>query len=371
MGGSFRGLEKRLSELYSQSPEAAFRDPSALHKAAKEEGIEGATLRVCRDFLQSLPSYALYRRKGVVKSRNVVRADFEGQIVEADLCDMNSLVKGGDPSSVRYCFLACCVYSKLCFLHPIPSKTPESILAALKAMISFFPFKILLLFWDKEPGWTGKVVQSWLRSLSIFNYHSTDFVKASQVERMIRTFRSFVMKRMEYTGDRHWENHVLPFQEAYNNRAHSTTRRVPWTLATNPLVLPAERPKRKRKPKKKLPPIGSYVRLSRLSAHPFEKEAAGGWTREIFRIASHSSTKPAGTIPMATVESLTGEMIKGRFYAEELASVPGFDPKHPQIAEVLQRRKRQGKWQVLATFIGFPSNTPPKWIPQPRGLSLA
>ena len=111
------------------------------------------------------------------------------------------------------------------------------------------------------------------------------------------------------------------------------------------IILDVKQPHRS---KVKLPPIGSYVRLSRLRGI-FEKEASGTWTKEIFRVVRHLTSQP---IPMIRVESITGEPVLGSLYPQEYQLVHF---SHP-IDRVYKTR---GNNEYLVTFSG---STRKVWI---------
>ena len=170
---------------------------------------------------------------------------------------------------------------------------------------------ISTIYWDKEGSFLSRAVQKFLKSVGIHNYTTKSVVKAPGVERAIRTIRSAVQRYFESSGTQKWVKFLPKFISAYNHRIHSTTKHRPIDLVNDPsIVLPVNEPP---KAKVLLPPIGSYVRLSRLRGI-FEKEASGTWTREIFRVVRHITSQP---IPMIRVEDLQGEPVLGSLYPQE------------------------------------------------------
>ena len=129
------------------------------------------------------------------------------------------------------------------------------------------------------------------------------------------TLRNF-QRYFEKSGTQKWEIFLPKFIKSYNNRIHSTTKQRPIDLVNDPTIVLDTEPVRRSRIK--LPPIGSFVRLSRLRGI-FEKEASGTWTKEIFRVVRHITSQP---IPMIRVESLSGDPVLGSLYPQEYQSVP-------------------------------------------------
>ena len=302
----------RLATLYYLAGDpGAFRGPKALFESARRHGFKDISFQDCKDFLATQPSYALYRPARKNFPRNRIIATFPGHIVQIDIMDMQ---KFNEFNPFSYVLLAYDTYSKLLQGVPLKNRKPPGILHGLKV---FFrgPIGIYSIYWDKEGSFLSKVVQKFLKRVGVHNYTTKSVVKAPGVERAIRTIRSAVQRYFESSGTQKWIQFLPKFIDAYNHRLHSTTKHRPVDLVNDPtIVLPVNLPP---KSNVKLPPIGSYVRLSRLRG-VFEKEASGTWTREIFCVVRHITHQP---IPMIRVEDLNGEPVLGSLYPQEYQQV--------------------------------------------------
>lgn len=94
----------------------------------------------------------------------------------------------------------------------------------------------------------------------------------------------------------------------------------------------------------------------RISSHksPFDKAYEGNWTDEIFHIDKiYYQYLPY----MYRVRDSTGEIIKGRFYEEELQPVSITADKEYKIERIVSRRKLRGKKaEVLVKWRGYPDS---------------
>jgi len=88
-----------------------------------------------------------------------------------------------------------------------------------------------------------------------------------------------------------------------------------------------------------------------MQRQPFRKGYLGGWSEEIFQIASQLPTTPV-TYEM---KDLDGELIKGRFYEPELQKILKSDSERFTIDRILKTRKRNGKLEYLVSWKGYPS----------------
>ena len=302
----------RLKHLYYKAGDpGAFRGPKALFESARRHGYKDISLRDCKEFLASQPTYTLYRPSRRNFPRNKIRATYPGEIVQIDIMDMQKF-----KNKYLYVLLAYDTYSKLLQGVPLMNRKPNGIIDGLKTFFAG-PITFASIYWDKEGSFLSGKVQRFLKKSGVHNYTTKSVVKAPGVERAIRTIRNAVQRYFEKMGTHKWLSYLPKFISAYNNRIHSTTKYRPLDLVNDPTLIVKTKPQRR--VKVKLPPIGSFVRLSRLRGL-FEKEASGTWTKEVFRVVRHITHQP---IPMIRVESLDGDPVLGSLYPQEYQSVPG------------------------------------------------
>ena len=334
-----------LERIYHGKSTGAFRGPKALFKQTQRLGHTNITLSDCYEYLSTLPSYSLYRPARRNYHRNAIIALFCGQVVQIDIMDMQWVRAEND--GYLYALLAYDTYSKYLTSFPMKNRKPESVLDGLEDLVANLPFSILNIYWDKEGSFLSRKVQSWLKEHDILNYTTTSQVKAPGVERVIRTIRLACSRFFESTSTQRWIDFLPEFVSNYNNRDHSTTKLKPLDLANDPLLVVAQ-PYVKSKTRK-LPPIGSLVRLNKIRG-VFGKESRGSWTKEVFRVVRH---KLNATVPMVVVEDLLGEPIRGALYPEECQTVEWDGEK--QVERVIGTRTRGGINEYHVTYTGWPT----------------
>src|SRR5277367_6689125 len=110
---------------------------------------------------------------------------------------------------------------------------------------------------------------------------------------------------------------------------------------------------------------GDTVRVSHLS-NRFKKESTQGWSKEKFIISRRLSTHPVTYI----LKDLSGEIILGKFYVQELQRVStnddDDDDKAPVndlyvIEKILKSKKTNGKIRHLVKWLGY-SNEHNSWV---------
>ena len=107
---------------------------------------------------------------------------------------------------------------------------------------------------------------------------------------------------------------------------------------------------RRRKPVYKFQ-VGDVVRLSKLPG-TFDKETDQKWTDELFRITTRSLNQG---IPKYVVKDFDNDPIIDQFSNEELQKVLVDEGTHYDVDEILHKRKRNGKTQLLVHWVGWPS----------------
>ena len=191
--------------------------------------------------------------------------------------------------------------------------------------------------------------QAWFKKHNVHHYTTTSKVKAPGVERVIRTLRTAVQRYFEQSGTRRWIDYLPQFVDQYNNRRHSTTGQRPWDVLADPMLLipHGHEPAASRR---HLPPVGSYVRISRLRSQ-FEKEASGTWSREVFKVTAH---RLGQSVPMLSIQDLLGNQVRGSFYLDEVQPIEWSADR--QLDTIHATRTRRGKMQYYVSFDGYPED---------------
>jgi hypothetical protein len=106
---------------------------------------------------------------------------------------------------------------------------------------------------------------------------------------------------------------------------------------------------------------GDSVRMS-AGKNVFRKGYVGGWTDEIFRVKSCQTTTP---VTYEEVDAV-GEVLKGRFYGEELQKVDELEEY--VVEKVLKTRRRAGRIEYFVKWKNYPSTTN-SWVDDVKRLA--
>ena len=94
---------------------------------------------------------------------------------------------------------------------------------------------------------------------------------------------------------------------------------------------------------------GDKVRIVR-QRRPFQKSYIGNWSEEMFVVTARMPTAPV----TYKLKDLTGDVIKGTFYSDELQIVSKPDDALFDIERIVKTRKRAGKVEYLVKWRGYP-----------------
>ena len=159
-----------------------------------------------------------------------------------------------------------------------------------------------------------------------------------------------------------WTDYVEQAMKIYLTRKHSTIGMSPLQaekennaseVRQNLFKFFQKGRKIKSKPKYKL---NDTVRIWK-EKHIFQRGYSEKFSREFFKIIKILHNLP---VPRYVLADSAGEVIKGKFFGDELAR---FEPSDLFEIEVLKTRKRGKKTEYLVHYIGYPSSMD-QWIPE-------
>ena len=274
-------------------------------------------------------------------------------IWQADLADMSRVKQFNKP----YTFILTCIdiFSKYAWAIPCANKSAKSITDAFKIILrdGRSPKKIQT---DKGTEFKNRQFQKLLKEYNIHFYTShDDEKKAAVVERFNRTLKGKIYKHFTSQNAKRYIKALKPIVKGYNNSVHRTIGMTPFQASK--LSSPSNIARLYQKiygrkedgivSRQKFN-VNDLVRISKY-AHPFSRGFHPNYTFEVFRIRAIYRGKPI----LYSIEDKDGELIKGRFYAQQLIPFTG-----KTISKLLKRRKRGGKTQYLVQYNFHPS----EWI---------
>lgn len=190
--------------------------------------------------------------------------------------------------------------------------------------------------------------------------------KAAIVERFIRTLRDRLNHYFTYTGRKVWYKILPEIISTYNNSKHSGIfYRTPasitsenefelWELKEQKKSQSKENSLTKSKVKtEESLHLLDYVRISKISvSQPFNRNFDQNWSDEVFRIVGiDTKAHPL----MYILEDESNNVIKGKFYRQELQSLGTEKPKIFRIEAVLKSKGKGIHKQYLVKWHGYSS----------------
>lgn len=267
---------------------------------------------------------------------------------QADLIDMKSYAETNN--GYKFILVVLDTFSKFAWGVPLKSKTQ---LEVSNAMIRIFKNGRIPnnLQTDSGTEFYNKTFEKLMRKHKINHYSTYSSKKASIVERLIRTLKTWLFKYFSISGKYRWRGNPLnTVLDSYNNSIHRTTCFKPTEVDSSNEKMVRDNivkswvksiPQKKRHRLK----INDYVRVSKYKS-VFEKGYTPNWSTEIFRVKTVNRTNPV----TYQIEDLRNQKILGSFYEQELQKT-----KHHNtylIEKILKHRKNK----VFVKWLGFGEN---------------
>lgn len=266
---------------------------------------------------------------------------------QADLVEMipyASVNKG-----YKYLLTVIDTCSKMAWAEPLKRKTAEEVTAAMERVLKTAKKSPKHLQVDMGSEFYNSKCKALMRKHGINLYSSYSTTKASIIERFNRTLKTKMWKEFSVQGSFRWVDLLPKLMRDYNGSVHRTIGMAPIDVTEDdePMILerlrgsPPKKAQLRQSLKRRLR-VGDHVRISKYKAI-FEKGYTPNWTTEVFVIVNVHPTVPI----TYTLKDSHGEIIKGRFYREELQPAKYKDTF--LVEKVLRRKKDQSyiKWLGL------------------------
>ena len=265
-----------------------------LYRDVKQEGTFKLSRKQISDWLMGQDTYTLHKpaRRNFKRNRVIVGGiDDQWQM---DLADMQSLKLYND--GYRYLLVCIDIFSKYAWIVPIKSKTGPALVEAFKVILSSGrkPHKIMT---DQGTEFFNKSFQlTLLKNEGIELFNTFNEIKASIVERVIRTFKTKMWRYFTAKKTMRYLDMLPDLVYSYNHSEHRSIGRQPTLVnsenedevfhALYHNVLDNVQPvKYKFK-------IGDQVRISKIK-RKFEKGYLSNYSKEIFTVSKTVSRNPA------------------------------------------------------------------------------
>jgi hypothetical protein len=300
------------------------------------------TLHDARDYLESQDAYTLHkpiRRK--FPRRQVVSLGID-RIWQLDLADLTNISRHND----NYKFILTCIdcYSRYAFAVPVKNKSAPEVKSAFETILTKSDRSPTYVQTDKGREFLNAIFFSFLKQRSILHYTSeNNDIKCAIVERFNRTLKSKMWRYFTYSKTLRYIEVLPKLMQSYNTTHHSSIKIAPNRMDRHY----EDKVEARRKSVTYKFTVGDSVRISR-TVEPFRKGYEGAWSKEVFIVSSRHPTNP----PTYTLKDYSGEVVKGKFYVEELQRVKR-DPSLFEVERVVRTRTRKGKKEYLVRWMGY------------------
>lgn len=270
-------------------------------------------------------------------------------LAQADLMDMSKYKKFN--KGYTYVLVVINCFSKFVYGEPLKTKSANEVTTAMQKILDrTFPM-IKHVQVDRGTEFYNTKFKDLMKKYNLNLYSVFTEIKASLVERVIRTLRKLLVKETYKKNSPKWIDFLQEILIKYNNTVHSTIKTKPSevTLENEKVILARimKKPKTNKKKKAKFK-LGDLVHISK-QKHIFEK-GTFNFTPLVFEIRKVVEEDDPITYRLRDTEGDKGD-IQGTFYAEELKMA-----KHGLtyvVEKVLKRKKIKNKPYILAKWLGF------------------
>lgn len=272
---------------------------------------------------------------------------------QADLLELQQHAK--DNGGQRFILIVIDCLSKFVWYAGLKSKTGKDVAEGFEnILLDAHPRKPRHLQTDRGKEFYNRTMKVLLAKRDINLYSTSSNLKASIVERVIRTLKTWLWKEFGVCGNYRWTDIFrTKIVDKYNRRVHRSIGMAPIKVkgrekekkALNTLYNPTKTPSamvKKRRPRFR---VGDYVRISKRKGE-FEKGYTPSWSTEIFKIARVKKTQPPTYI---LLDRSNNEEIQGGFYEEELQLT-----KYPDTYLIEKIIRRRGS-MAYVKWLGFDS----------------
>ena len=289
-----------------------------------------------KKILQSIPSYTLHKTARKKIKRRPIMTSRPGLYLNCDLLEYSDLSK----SNKNYRYLLVCqdMFSRYVYTEFLKNKKGESVAKKLKKILDKTYCKYKYLQTDEGSEFFNTKIKKLMKQYNIQHYHTFNReTKAALVERFLKTYKGVLYRMLTEKNTSKFLKHHNKIISSYNKRSHKgLKKRSPHyvhflgdrkkinRIAKDILDIKRSNIGKKKSlaPKKSINTrnrlkVRSHVRLVLASVTQayFKKGYKQQNTQEIFQIHSiKEDTSP----PTYRLKDLSGEIIKGSFYREEL-----------------------------------------------------
>jgi len=256
-----------------------------------------------------------------------------------------------------YKYLVVCIdlFSRYLWVKALKTKASAETAKACKAIFDEGRHPSVLRT-DQGREYLGAPFQDLLKDYGVTHMLAYGPHKASYAERVNRTIEDRLYKYFYEKQTFNFIDIIDSIVHSYNNTIHSSINMPPAKVNESNSRALYERVYIPILNKRAAHPVhfsflnGDFVRLSRVDT-PFKRGYQEQWTEEIFQVYNRIPSHP----PRYKVKDLTGDVIKGSFYQQELQKVHVKDPDDIvyKIDRVISTKTVKGQKLSLVKWYGY------------------
>ena len=342
--GEIRITDEKLKNLYYDPKNSS---SFSTEKKLKEK-YRGKT--DIKKWLKQQEVYSLHKPVRYKFPRRKTISGGIDKIWQMDLCDVQNIAKYN--KNYKYLLTVIDIFSKFAWVEPIKRKSSLYIINGFKKILSS-KRKPISIQTDKGGEFLNKPFLKFLSSKRIELYTTENYeTKATIVERFNRTLKNTLWKYFTANDTKNYLGVLQDIVKGYNNSYHKSIKNTPnfvSGLKSRVEILKVFKTLYPFKYKKPRFQKEDRVRISK-SRKIFRKGYTAKWSKEIFIIDEVDDSE----FPVVyKLRDLKDEVIKGRFYEEEIQK---FNKKI--FKKLIKKKKIKNKIKYLVEWEAYK----PEWV---------
>ena len=341
-----------LFYLYSDPKRVgSFSGIQALLRAIKKEGLFKISRKDLIEWLQQNQTYSLHKPLNRKFPREEVLVSGINIEWEMDLADMALLVKFN--KGFNYFLVVIDDFSKFVYTAPLKTKTGKEVASVLKNILNSNKELPAIIRCDKGTEFSNALVTKLLADNNIKLVLTQNETKACIVERCIKTLKNRIYRYFTQSDKLNWIDILPDITNSYNNSYHRSIAMTPDEVRQeneDKIWSRLHKVKDWQKRKEFKFDINDKVRITN-ERRPFQREYDMKWTMEFFIVCDRFYK---GQIAKYKLKDYMNEEITGSFYEDELQKIKVDDDYIYIIDEIIGRRVRRGRREVLVRWKGWP-----------------
>ena len=355
------------SIYYDPKHPGSLSGPSKLYQAVRSEGKFRIGLRRIKTWLKGQETYTMTHQVRRKFPRNRYAVEGIDSHWQADLMDMKNLA--GYNNGIQYLLVIIDLFSRFVWVYPLKDKKAQEMVKALKLLWESQPRRPKVFQSDSGSEFKNRWVKDFLKEREVVQLFSLNETKAAYAERAIKTIKMRLYRYMLKHFTYRYADVLNDVVKSYNHTKHRALGQAPSEVNEENeaesrldqylIRTKYQAPPRKNMKRKYTFKVGDKVRISHLR-QAFDREYQEKWTGEIFTVVRRYWVQSQDVYKL---KDWGGDPIEGTFYAAELQPVTEDPNQEYRIQEVVKKRSRNKRKEVLVKWMHWPKKYN-SWIPE-------